>query len=86
MHITYLSHKYVMHIHREMGQEKANVMERHAQTLEFFFGVFFSNPGLIFEPGELLNTRSVGLAGPTFPGSHSSSQQMKTINLLQMLV
>lgn len=46
--------------------------------------VFFSNSGLIFKPGELLNTRSAGLAEPTFPGS--SSQQRKTINLLQMLV
>lgn len=33
--------------------------------------VFFSNPGLIFKPGELLNTRSAGLAEPTFPGSRS---------------
>lgn len=39
---THLSHKYVMHIHREMGQEKANVMARHAQTLGFvFFGFGF---------------------------------------------
>lgn len=37
-----LSHKYVMHIHREMGQEKANVMARYAQTLGFvFFGFSF---------------------------------------------
>lgn len=33
--------------------------------------VFFSYPGLIFKPGELLNTKSAGLAEPTFPGSPS---------------
>jgi len=69
--VTHLSCKYVMYIHRERGQEKANVTKDMHKCWVLFSLVVFSNPVLIFKAGELLNTRSARLAEPTFPRSLS---------------